>query len=111
METSTSWVYSALLESCACGSAVTMSTMVASSSWVVKKCSCLPSVEVRNHFTSTLGSISPEARAWYISGVALFSALVKTNGLCTRWPDGWPLCGSVGVAMRCLISWTRISSS
>ncbi|MNV74550.1 hypothetical protein D3C71_1677760 [compost metagenome] len=88
-----------------------MSTIVASSSSVVKKCSCLPSMDVRYHFTSTLGSISPAARAWYIKGVALLSALVKVKGLCTRWPEGWPLCGSVGVLTRCSISWTRIWSS
>ena len=65
-----------------------MLTIVASSSVVEKKCSCLPSVEVRYQLTSTVGSISPVTNAWYINGVALLSELVNVNGLCTRWPLG-----------------------
>ncbi|MNV86217.1 hypothetical protein D3C71_1802290 [compost metagenome] len=61
-----------------------MSTMVASVSTVEKKCSCLPSTEVRYHFRVTFGSISPEARELYISGTALFRATVNLNGLWTR---------------------------
>lgn len=46
-----------------------------------------------------------------ISGEALSNTLVIISGLCTRWPVGWPDCGSRRMITWWLNACTRIWSS
>ncbi|KQC57585.1 hypothetical protein APG03_10990 [Pseudomonas aeruginosa] len=66
----------------------------------------MPAAEVRYHWISTLVRRSPEVRAASSRGEALSKTLVMTTGLCTRWPVGWPDCGSRGMITSWLKPWT-----
>ncbi|MOA44910.1 hypothetical protein D3C78_1672520 [compost metagenome] len=71
----------------------------------------MPAAEVRYHLISTLLMRSPEVSAASSSGEALSKTLVIFTGLCTRWPVGWPDCGSRGMITWWLKACTSTWSS